>query len=134
MCRRGSEAAEPRESVIMNRSTEQNEEPAMKRKIMLPAAIAAILLAAAQASAFQMYPDGSYGPDGPMTMAPDGTYHSGQGSQMYPDGSYGPQGSIHMHPDGTYGTGSGSYIRPDGSYGSTPGFEMTPDGKYVDRP
>ena len=91
------------------------------------------LLLASPAAALQLYPDGRYGPDGQITMAPDGTFHSGSGVQMYPDGSYGPQGEIHMHPDGTYGTGSGSFLRPDGSYGSTPEFDMAPDGSYVDR-
>ena len=95
------------------------------------AGLAAVRLSAA---AFQMYPDGSYGPDGKMTMAPDGSYHSGSSTQMYPDGSYGPSGDYHMHPDGSYGPGHNSYIRPDGSYGSTPDYEMTPSGGYVDRP
>ena len=54
--------------------------------------------------------------------------------QMYPDGSYGPSGDYHMHPDGSYGPGHNSYIRPDGSYGSTTDYEMTPSGGYVDRP
>ena len=77
---------------------------------------------------------GDLGPDGDMTMAPDGSYHSGSSTQMYPDGSYGPSGDYHMHPDGSYGPGHNSYIRPDGSYGSTPDYEMTPNGGYVDRP
>lgn len=95
------------------------------------ASLAAISL---PTTAFQMYPDGSYGPDGDMTMAPDGSYHSGSSTQMYPDGSYGPSGDYHMHPDGSYGPGHNSYMRPDGSYGSTPDYEMTPSGGYVDRP
>ncbi len=84
-------------------------------------------------SAFQLYPDGTYGPDGNITLAPDGSFHSGNSIQMYPDGSFGPQGNIQLHPDGTFGTGNGSSLRPDGSFGTTPDFEMTPDGTFVDK-
>ena len=42
---------------------------------------------------FQMYPDGTYGPN------------TGKGFQMYPDGTYGPNTGrgFQMYPDGTYG-------------------------------
>lgn len=105
----------------------------MTKPLFLGALFAGLAAISLPAAAFQMYLDGSYGPDGNMTMAPDGSYHSGSSTQMYPDGSYGPSGDYHMHPDGSYGPGHNSYMRPDGSYGSTPDYEMTPSG-YVDRP
>ena len=106
----------------------------MKKTIMIAAAALMFLCLHADAPhAFQLYPDGSYGPDGNMTRAPDGSFHTGDSVQMYPDGSFGPQGNIRMHPDGTFGTGSGSFLRPDGTYGTTPDFEMAPDGSYVDK-
>lgn len=83
--------------------------------------------------AAQMYPDGSYGPDGDYSLRPDGTYGPGKSFQMYPDGTYGPEGEYSIKPDGTYGPGRGSYIRPDGSYGGTPAFEIAPDGTYIDK-
>lgn len=106
----------------------------MTKPLFLGALFAGLAAISLPAAAFQMYLDGSYGPDGNMTMAPDGSYHSGSSTQMYPDGSYGPSGDYHMHPDGSYGPGHNSYMRPDGSYGSTPDYEMTPSGGYVDRP
>lgn len=106
----------------------------MTKPLFLGALFAGLAAISLPAAAFQMYLDGSYGPDGNMTMAPDGSYHSGSSTQMYPDGSYGPSGDYHMHPDGSYGPGHNSYMRPDGSYGSMLDYEMTPSGGYVDRP
>lgn len=106
----------------------------MTKTLLLGTLFAGLTALSLPATAFQMYPDGTYGPDGVSTMAPDGSYHSGRSTQMYPDGSYGPSGDYHMHPDGSYGPGHNSYMRPDGSYGSTPDYEMTPSGGYVDRP
>ncbi len=102
------------------------------KKIILPYLVL-FFACASYAHAAQLYPNGTYGPDGPYTMAPDGTYHSGTSTQLYPNGSYGPAGNSILHPDGSYGTGSGSYLRPDGSYGSTPNYELTPNGQYVDK-
>lgn len=106
----------------------------MTKSLLLGTLFAGLAALSLPAAAFQMYPDGNYGPDGDMTMAPDGSYHSGRSTQMYPDGSYGPSGDYHMHSDGSNGPGHNSYLRPDGSYGSTPDYEMTPSGGYVDRP
>ena len=51
--------------------------------------------------AAQMYPDGSYGPDGDYSLRPDGTYGPGKSFQMYPDGTYGPEGEYSIKPDVT---------------------------------
>lgn len=96
-------------------------------------AIALLFTICTECYAWQMYPDGTYGPTGDSHLAPDGSYITGSdGSQIYPDGTYGPSGDYHIHPDGTYGPGSESYIRPDGTYGSTESYQMAPDGTYVD--
>lgn len=49
----------------------------MTNSLILSALFAGLAAVSLPAAAFQMYPDGSYGPDGNMTMAPDGSYHSG---------------------------------------------------------
>lgn len=49
----------------------------MTKPLLLGALFAGLAAISLPAAAFQMYPDGSYGPDGNMTMAPDGSYHSG---------------------------------------------------------
>lgn len=94
------------------------------------------LLASAACSAFELNPDRSVSADGPVTMAPDGTFHSGTDTQMTPAGGfvgqYGRDRGTSMNPDGRFTGGNTGYLRPDGSYGSTPFSEMTPGG-FVDR-
>lgn len=119
---------------VRNPITQHEKEEIMTKPILLTALFTGLAAVSLPAAAFQLYPDGTYGPDGDVTMAPDGSYHSGRSTQMYPDGSYGPSGDYHLRPEGSYGSGHNSYLRPDGSYGSTPDYELTPNGRYVDRP
>lgn len=52
--------------------------------------------------------------------------------QLYPDGSYGPDGDFQRYPNGTYGPSGNIQLHPDGSYGDTEEFELAPNGSFID--
>lgn len=91
--------------------------------------------------AAQLYPDGTYGPDGPYQLMPDGKYAPdyGQGSQVLPNGEMAPrvEDGYRMAPDGSYvpNTPQGVLMTPNGDFlpNFGKGWQMAPDGSYVPR-
>ncbi len=83
------------------------------------------------AGEYTMAPDGSYVSGDSFTMAPDGSYVGGDSSTIAPDGSYVSGDRSTMAPDGSYVSGDRSTMAPDGSYVSGDRPTMTPDGSYI---
>ena len=104
----------------------------MKKSFLLTSVLAVVLLPSiCLAGDYTMAPDGSYVSGDSYTTAPDGTYVSGDFYTMTPAGGYVGGNDYTMTPNGGYVGGSDYTMTPDGGYVGGSGYTMTPDGSYV---
>lgn len=97
-----------------------------------------VALAAIQAHAQTLCPDGSYVDRPPCKLCPDGSYIGGGGRcQMTPRGDYvrgNEKSRPRLAPDGSYTEGGKKQtLCPDGSYASGRRCVLAPNGRYVGR-